>query len=99
MLMDCTPDLDTQPKVAKESGVSQRSVSNLLKEPTPEMKAPRLDIVEKVAGAFGRAAWQMLLDPKAIGQDLFDMLFRPATKNADRRLFKLDTKDSPGARK
>ncbi len=84
-LMQRSIDLDTQPKLAKRAGVSQRTVSNLLREAGPKEKGPRLDVVEKIARAFGLSTWQLLLDPKAVGEDLATLLLRPAVRGSRRR--------------
>lgn len=72
------PLLSTQEQVAAKAGVSQRTISNLLRPDAPDMKAPKLDVVEKVAAAFGLATWQLLLDRATVGGELADLLLRPA---------------------
>lgn len=46
-----------QVDLAKKSGVSQKTVSNILNE----MKVPGLDTVDKLAGAFGLNLWQLIM--------------------------------------
>ena len=55
LLMDMA-HLD-QPKLAKLSGVSQKTISNMVNRRT----APTLDKVEAVANAFGLTAWHLIL--------------------------------------
>lgn len=78
LLMKRDPALATQAKVAKKAGVAQTSVSQLLRPGNDAAKSPKLDQVEKVADAFGLAAWQILLDPKTVGEGMADLLMRPA---------------------
>jgi transcriptional regulator with XRE-family HTH domain len=62
VLMQATPDLDSQPKIAKRSGVSQSTVGRLIRG---DVRC-KLDSLDGVARAFGLAAWQLLvpdLDP------------------------------------
>lgn len=89
-LMRRTISLDTQAKVARKAGIAQTSVSNMLRPETGAMASPKLDSVEKVARAFGIAAWQLLLDSRAIGSGLSDLLMRPASQDDERRLVRLD---------
>lgn len=78
MLMKNSADLKTQQKVAKEAKIAQTSVSQMLNPENTFSKSPKLNQVEKVAHAFGLAAWQILLDPKTVGEGLADILMRPA---------------------
>src|SRR4051812_47814800 len=43
-------------QIAKKAGVDPKTVSNMMRASFD----PRLSLVEKVAGAFGLAAWQIL---------------------------------------
>lgn len=47
----------TEAVVAKRADVSQKSVNNLLHQRHP----PNLEVVDKVAGAFGLNLWQIIL--------------------------------------
>lgn len=58
-------DLDTQDKIAKKAGVSQKTVSNLKNTDNLDMEGPTLASVEKVAHALGMEAWE-LLKPEAV---------------------------------
>lgn len=78
LLMERSADLKTQAKVAKKAGIAQTSVSQLLRPNNDAAKSPKLDQVEKVAKAFGLATWQILLDPKTVGEGMADLLMRPA---------------------
>lgn len=63
VLMDMTPDLSSQPKIAKRSGVSQSTVGRLIRG---DVRC-KLDSLDGVARAFGLQAWQLLvpeLDPR-----------------------------------
>ena len=51
----------TQQDLSKKSGVSQRTISNML----TEEKVPTLDTVDKVAAAFGLNLWHMIM-PKLV---------------------------------
>jgi len=81
-LMRRTPKLKTQAALAGKAGVAQTSISNMLRPQTDAMTSPKLDSVEKVAGAFGLATWQLLLDPHTVGHDLSGLLMRPAVEVA-----------------
>lgn len=85
-LMAQSVDLNTQEKVAKRAAVSQTSVSQMLRPNNPTAKSPKLDQVEKIAGAFGLGTWQLLLDQQTVGKDLADLLMRPPVKDNDKRL-------------
>lgn len=88
LLMKRDLALNTQKKVAKKAGIAQTSVSLLLRPNNTAAKSPKLDQVEKVADAFGLAAWQILLDPKTVGEGMADLLMRPApTDRAVRERF------------
>jgi transcriptional regulator with XRE-family HTH domain len=76
-LRDASLSLKTQTQIAEKSGVSQRSVSNLLNCDKPETNAPTLDTIEDVARAYGLEAWQLLLDREAVGERLYEVLMRP----------------------
>jgi transcriptional regulator with XRE-family HTH domain len=61
-LMQTDRELNSQPKVAAESKVGQTSIGRILRGE----QSPTLDVVDKLARAFGLEAWQMLvpdLDP------------------------------------
>lgn len=83
-LMQATPGLHTQKQLEAKAGIAQTSVSNMLaaarmqpdpNEPTIEYPLnPRLDQIERVAGAFGLAAWQILVDPETAGPQMADYL-------------------------
>lgn len=95
-LMAKNPDLGTQKKVEKKAGVSQSSVSQMLRPDNPTAQSPKLTHVEKVAQAFGLATWQLLLDPKTVGKEMANMLMRPAVADEDERLTKWE-KPTAGA--
>lgn len=87
-LMNITPALDTQVKLAAKSGVAQTSISLML---GPERRmtgkagkpgSPKLSQIEAVAKAFGLEAWQMLIDPATFGETIAQALHRPATTDA-----------------
>lgn len=59
------PALDTQDKIAKKAGVSQKTVSNLKNTDNLDMEGPTLASVEKVAHALDMEAWE-LLKPEAV---------------------------------
>lgn len=82
LLMERSTGLKTQASLAKRSGVAQTSISNMKRPDSPAMKSPKLDQVEKIASAFGLATWQLLLDRRTVGQELADMLMRPAVTDA-----------------
>jgi transcriptional regulator with XRE-family HTH domain len=48
-----------QTPLAKKSGVSQKTISNVL---NPEGHQPKLDVVEKIASAFSLAPWHLIMD-------------------------------------
>lgn len=83
-LMQSTPGLQTQKQLEAKAGIAQTSVSNMLAaarmQPDPNQPAieyplnPRLDQIERVANAFGLAAWQILVDPETAGQQMADYL-------------------------
>lgn len=77
--MEDSADLKTQAAVAKRSGIAQTGVSQMLRPDNDAMKSPKLTQVEKVAGAFGLAAWQILVD-----EPMTDFLMRPTV--SDERL-------------
>lgn len=56
-LMQADRKLRTQPAVAQASKVGQRSVGRIL----GGEQSPTLDMVHKIAGAFGLEPWQMLV--------------------------------------
>lgn len=85
-LMRRSLDLKTQVQVAKKSGVAQTTISNMLRPSSSALKSPKLDSVEKVALAFGVATWQLLLDPKAVGNEFSNLLMRPSIEDEDERL-------------
>lgn len=85
-LMQRSAELGTQEKVAKKAGVSQTSVSQILRPDNPTARSPKLDQVEKIAHAFGLSTWQLLLDHKTVGEGLADLLMRPPVDDHDRRL-------------
>lgn len=78
MLMKRDPALNTQEKLAQRAKIAQTSVSQLLRPGNDAAKSPTLSQVEKVANAFGLATWQILLDPKTVGEGMADLLMRPA---------------------
>lgn len=80
MLKERTPDLDTQTKIEKRCGVSQSAVSQMLRADNPTADSPKLSQVEKVAGAFGLSAWQLLLDKDDVGEKMFNILMHPTKK-------------------
>lgn len=92
-LMERRPDLDTQIKVAKKSGISQTSVSQILNPENEQMESPKLNQVEKIARAFGLATWQLLLDPATVGKELAELLMRPAVQDDDKRLAEWTAKE------
>jgi len=49
----------TQPELGKKSGVSQKTIHNLLN--TSAEGQPRLDIIEKIANAFGLQLWHLCI--------------------------------------
>ena len=57
----------TQNQLSKKSGVSQRTISNML---DPDGPNPQLDNVDKVASAFGLDGWHLIM-PNLI-EDLTD---------------------------
>lgn len=58
-LMDMSEDCKAQPALAKKSGVSQRTISNLLRPDDHDMW-PQLDNLQKVANCFGLETWRLL---------------------------------------
>jgi hypothetical protein len=58
LLMQQSPDLNSQPKVSARAKVAQRTVGRALKA----SHAIQIDKLDAIAAAFGLAAWQ-LLDP------------------------------------
>lgn len=78
LLMDRSESLRTQTALAKKAGVSQTSISQMKRPGNAAAKSPKLDQVEKVAAAFGLAAWQMLIDRRALGEEMADLLMRPS---------------------
>lgn len=85
-LMAKNPNLNTQKKLEKKSGISQTSVSQMLRPDNPTAQSPKLTQVEKVARAFGLATWQLLLDPQTVGKEMADLLMRPSVADEDERL-------------
>lgn len=51
-------DINNQTKLAKKSGISQPTISRILSQ---ELVAS-IDTVQRLANAFGLAAWQLLVD-------------------------------------
>lgn len=58
--MAANPDLKDQAKLARKAGVSVGLINGLFNDEPGEASEPRVDIVEKLASAFGYAAWQLL---------------------------------------
>jgi transcriptional regulator with XRE-family HTH domain len=58
-LMELSEDCKSQPSLAKKSGVSQRTVSNLLNPDRHEMW-PQLDSLQLIANCFGLETWRIL---------------------------------------
>lgn len=64
--MDDQPSLGSPAKLAKKAGVAPNSVVNMVhpkrRAPTKSGKSPSptIEIVEKVAAAFDKEAWQLL---------------------------------------
>lgn len=56
-LMESDRQLASQPKVAASSRVAQTSIGRILRGE----QSPTLDMVHKIAMAFGLEAWQMLV--------------------------------------
>jgi len=61
MLMDRHQPRLSQADVEKLSGVSQKTISNMLDPTRPGVSSNTLDKVEKVANAFGLTAWHLLI--------------------------------------
>ena len=59
-LMGKSSDLSAQSHLAAESKVTIGTINGLLNDTCPEASEPRIDIVEKLAHAFGFDAWQLL---------------------------------------
>jgi transcriptional regulator with XRE-family HTH domain len=76
-LMDGSVELDTQDKLADKAGLTQRTISNLLRPETTDMSSPKLDTVESVAHAFGLKPWALLVDPEDFGREMSALLTRP----------------------
>lgn len=57
--MALTPAMDVQTKVAKHSGVAQATVQRIL----ARKSAATVDNLDRLAGAFGRSACELLEDP------------------------------------
>lgn len=85
-LMKRHRELSTQKKLAEKARVAQTSISQILNLENEQMKSPKLDQVEKIANAFGLAAWQLLLDSKTVGHEMVELLTRPAVRDEDVRL-------------
>jgi transcriptional regulator with XRE-family HTH domain len=51
----------TQMELARVSGVSQKTISNMLDASRAGLDSQTLDKLDKVAGAFGLTAWHMLI--------------------------------------
>ena len=59
-LMGKSGDLSKQKWLADHSGVSIGVINKLLNKEGPDGSEPRVDIVERLANAFGFSAWQLL---------------------------------------
>lgn len=59
-LMEKSPDLHSQAALSRRSEVSIGTINGILIDEELEASEPRIDIVEKLAQAFGFAAWQLL---------------------------------------
>lgn len=55
-----SPSLDSQQKVAKKTGLSQKTIDNLLSPDSTEMKSPKLSTVEALAQSQGMELWEFL---------------------------------------
>jgi transcriptional regulator with XRE-family HTH domain len=51
----------TQMELARVSGVSQKTISNMLDASRAGLDSQTLDKLDRVAGAFGLTAWHMLI--------------------------------------
>lgn len=71
--MEAHASLRTRETVARRAGVSARTVGYLLQLSGP---SPRLDVLERVAAAFGLRAWELLIDPDEDRDRVIDRLFR-----------------------
>jgi transcriptional regulator with XRE-family HTH domain len=58
-LMELSEDCRAQPALAKRSGVSQRTISNMLRPEDHEIW-PQLDNLQKIANCFGIETWRLL---------------------------------------
>jgi transcriptional regulator with XRE-family HTH domain len=58
-LMDLSLDCKSQKALEKKSGVSQRTISNILHPERHDMWA-QLDSVQQIADCFGLEAWRLL---------------------------------------
>lgn len=56
-LMEADRQLNSQPRLAAASRVAQTSIGRILRGE----QSPTLDVVHKLAAAFGLEAWQMLV--------------------------------------
>lgn len=59
-LMAKSPDLNSQAALSRKSEVSIGLINGLINDQPGEASEPRVDIVEKLAEAFGLRAWQLL---------------------------------------
>nr|MDQ2694713.1 helix-turn-helix domain-containing protein [Pseudomonadota bacterium] len=50
----------SQRELARRAGVSQKTISNL-ENVAASRESPKMDIVERVANAFGQELWQLLI--------------------------------------
>lgn len=55
-LMSTRPDLSSGPKLAKASGISQKTINNIVER----RHDPKLESIEKIAKVFGMEAFQLL---------------------------------------
>lgn len=71
-LMNADRELSSQKALGLASGVGQRSISRILRGE----QVPTLDVVHRIAGAFGCETWQVLVPE-------FDPRNPPLTKQID----------------
>lgn len=56
----------TQAALAQKSGVSQRTISNILNPESDPNYSPTLNNIEKISNALGVSPWQMLIGAVAV---------------------------------